>query len=154
MSNGLSAEKIAQFAQGTNLVPVLSGESMEGLEIWLEVLFANRVISVLLRLAENPRTPGKLLDSLANQTNSDLRVAVAENPSCPSETLERLAADTDPDVRYAIAENHNMPWSILHLLTGDENPYVSCRAIRTLDRLQGFSILQFPSAIEQQRVTC
>ncbi len=153
MSNGLSAEKIAQFAQCSNLVPVLSGESMEGLEIWLEVLFADRVISVLMRLAENPRTPSKLLDSLANQANSDLRIAVSENPSCPAETLERLAGDLNPDVRYAIAENHNISSDILLKLTEDENPYVSCRAIRTLDRLQGFSILQFSAGIDQ-RVRC
>lgn len=152
MSNGPGIDVISEWAQGTNLVPVLNGEKLEGLEIWLEVLFANRANAVLMRLAENPRTPPKLLESLASQANSDLKIAVAENLSCPVELLQKLANDHDPDVRYAIAENHNMPATVLVRLTDDENPYVCCRAKRTLDRLQGFSILH--SVVNTQTMSC
>lgn len=155
MSNGLNAEKIAMLASSGNFVPVLTGESMEGLEVWLEVLFAHRASAVLMRLAENPRTPRKLLESLANQSDCEIRIAVAENPTCPTDILMQLAEDEDADVRYSIAENHNVPIEVLLKLSEDENPYVGCRANRTLVRLQGSKVLSFPvMARAEQRVSC
>lgn len=155
MSNGLNAEKIALLASSGNFVPVLSAESMEGLEVWLEVLFAHRASAILMRLAENPRTPAKLLDSLAKQADCDIRIAVSENSNCPLETLYQLARDENADVRYALAENHNLPAEILQLLCEDENPYVNCRANKTLVRLQGSTLLQFPSrGSAEKRVIC
>jgi hypothetical protein len=150
ISNGASADKM-MLAIGSNIVPVLNVENMEGLEVWLEVLFANRVSSVLMRLAENSHTPATLLNSLANQDDSDLRIAVSENPSCPRTVLDQLICDHDPDVRYALAENHNLPVEVIRQLTQDENPYVACRALRTLDRLQGFSLLRLTSLPGMER---
>lgn len=155
MSNGLNAEKIALLASSSNFVPVLTGESMEGLEVWLEVLFAHRASAILMRLAENPRTPRKLLESLANQADSEIRTAVAENPNCPLDILMQLAEDEDADVRYSIAENHNVPMDVLLKLSEDDNPYVGCRANRTLVRLQGSKVLSFPIGVRtDQRVSC
>jgi hypothetical protein len=151
ISNGASAEKM--LASGRNIVPVLSVENIEGLEVWLEVLFANRVSSILMRLAENSHTPANLLNSLANQDDSDLRIAVAENPSCPRSVLDQLVEDHDPDVRYALAENHNLPIEVIRRLTLDENPYVVCRATRTLDRIQGFSLVRLtPLSAKEKKV--
>ncbi len=93
------------------------------------------------RVAENPRTHADTLALLAAHESPVVRGAVAENSNTAIEVLVKLAADENPDVRYMLAENHNSPAEILAMLSEDVNPYVSCRAQRTLCRLQADNLL-------------
>lgn len=144
MSNDQGLEKLAVSATGCGKCMPVVWYSDQGQENLFDVLFANREEAVLMRVADDPRTPSLLLTALAAQKNCDIRVAVSENSSCPEPILKNLAADEDVDVRYAIAENHNMPVEILQTLATDENPHVSCRARKTLDRLADCAVLPFP----------
>ena len=102
----------------------------------LEVLSRHEHHHIRRRVAENDRTPVKVLMLLARDEHAEVRVGVAEHPRTPQEILDRLAADESLEVRHSLAENHNLPMSILLRLAEDENPYVSHRAWRTLRRLQ------------------
>lgn len=50
-------------------------------------------------MAGNPMTPVDLLDRLAGDSMSAVRLAVASNPKSPEWIVERLQSDVDPDVR-------------------------------------------------------
>lgn len=47
------------------------------------------------------------------------------------------------DERYELAEDHNIEVAILRELLKDENPYISCRAEKTLKRLD--SVVNAPT---------
>lgn len=89
-------------------------------------------VSILILLAESPRTRGRTLEVLALNSNPCIRQAVADNPHTPKETLLLLAKDEDPEVRYAMAENFNMPMEVLEILSHDDNPFVHVRAVETI----------------------
>jgi hypothetical protein len=93
------------------------------------------------RVAENPRAHAETLALLAEHQSPVVRAAVAENANTSLAVLVRLASDENPDVRYILAENHHSPSEILAILSDDVNPYVSCRAQRTLCRLQADNLL-------------
>jgi HEAT repeat protein len=56
-------------------------------------------------VAENPNTPIKLLEKLAEDKSPYVRRLVAGNPSTPIKLLEELAMDEDEDVRRGVAGN-------------------------------------------------
>lgn len=87
-------------------------------------------------IATNPNTPASILRKLVDHSEPDVRAALAENRNTPLDTMYELAADTNPDVRYQLAENHQIPVELLQHLAADENPYVSCRAQKTLRRIE------------------
>lgn len=95
-------------------------------------------------VAESPTTSKDILRQLALHASNDVREAVAENANAPLDIVLTLALDESADVRYSIAENHNSHVQVLNLLAVDANPFVATRARKTLDRLQGFSLLQLP----------
>ena len=86
-------------------------------------------------VAENPRTPHDILNFLARDKDTDVRLALSENKRVGTDTLLILIQDDNVDVRFGVAENHQMPDEILLALAMDENPYVRCRAIKTIARL-------------------
>jgi hypothetical protein len=89
----------------------------------------------LQRIAEDPKTDADVLTSLSRSEQIEVRASVADNANAPRSALLNLVFDPSVDVRFRMAENHGIPGDLLRILTTDENPYVSCRAIKTLDRL-------------------
>ena len=94
--------------------------------------------TILLLLAESPRTGARTLEVLAYNPSVHVRQAVADNPATPKDTLLHLIQDSDPEVRYAMAENHNLPIDLLNMLLEDENPFVHVRAKETIETV-GFN---------------
>jgi hypothetical protein len=86
-------------------------------------------------IEENLVIPAFILRHLASHANAELRTAVADHKNSPIDLLMFLADDKDADVRFAMAENHNNSLVVLQKLSSDLNPYVSCRAEKTLARL-------------------
>lgn len=79
--------------------------------------------------------PAFFLRHLAGHASAELRTAIADHKNSPTDLLMFLADDKDADVRFAMAENHNNSIVVLQKLSNDLNPYVSCRAEKTLARL-------------------
>ena len=62
-----------------------------------------------VELANDSNTPPKVLEQLANDESSIVRLPVAENPNTPPKILEQLANDKEWEVRYCVARNLNTP---------------------------------------------
>ncbi len=90
---------------------------------------------IRIRVAENPRTPTKVLEVLARDPEPDVRLAAGTNSSTPVDVVYGLALDSDPTVRHGLAEDPTMPLGVLKMLANDENAYVRCRAVKTLSAL-------------------
>ncbi len=93
------------------------------------------------QVAENPSTPAQALHKLAKSLDVGVRTAIADHINTSIETIMFLTQDASADLRYALAENHNIDSSALHLLTEDTNPYVAQRALKTLARLAGGTVI-------------
>jgi len=91
---------------------------------------------VRLKVAEHLNSPHDVLKHLADDEHVEIRIAVSDHPGAPEALLEQLSNDANPDVRYALAENPNVPIHLLRRLADDENAYVSCRAQKTIKRVQ------------------
>ena len=98
-------------------------------------------VAILERIAENPRTPIYTLVHLAHSRHAAVRAALAENLNCDIQVLTVLQNDPDADVRYRLAENPHVPVEVLLALVADSNPYVHHRAVATLMRLAGGTVL-------------
>jgi hypothetical protein len=61
-------------------------------------------LSERLQRAADPATPSWVLAELADDADSEVRMAVASNPSASELTLVRLRCDPDPGVRTAFTE--------------------------------------------------
>jgi hypothetical protein len=72
------------------------------------------------RDAQNPNTPVKKLEQLANDEDYYVRWCVAQNLNTPPKTLEQLATDEDSAVRCGVAENPNTSPKTLEQLATDE----------------------------------
>ena len=70
---------------------------------------------VMRSVAANPKTPGEILDYMADTQDIKVRNDVAENPSTPSNTLRMLARGGDPASlvarnRVSLEENFSAKW--------------------------------------------
>ncbi len=102
----------------------------------LEALSRTASPMILELIAGNANCAPSLLKRLAKHASANVKIAAAENSNTSLETLWQLVKDEDADVRFGLAENHRMPEPILRALSEDENPYVSCRAGKTLERIE------------------
>lgn len=75
----------------------------------------------------------------------DARVELTEQSNLPISIYLLLACDKSADVRYSLASNANIPIFILKRLSEDENVYVSCRAKKSILRLEQESIAELKS---------
>jgi len=100
-----------------------------------ELLAQSEVPRIRLRVAENPATPKGVLEDLSIDPSGDVRLAVGLNRTTPVDVVYRLAYDEDPTVRHGLAEDVHAPIGVLKILAQDDNPYVSCRARKTIARL-------------------
>ncbi|MBA3856951.1 MAG: hypothetical protein C0507_08605 [Cyanobacteria bacterium PR.3.49] len=91
--------------------------------------------NALVKVAETADAPSILAD-LANESRSEIRMAVADNVHTPCHVKAALAQDKNIDIRFALAENHSTPLDVLQGLQDDNNPYVANRAKLTLERLK------------------
>ncbi|MCC6979591.1 MAG: hypothetical protein IT343_14830 [Candidatus Melainabacteria bacterium] len=91
--------------------------------------------NALVKVAETADAPSILAD-LANESRTEIRMAVADNVHTPCHVKAALAHDKDLDIRFALAENHSTPLDVLQSLQEDNNPYIANRAKLTLERLK------------------
>lgn len=101
----------------------------------LEHLTRNAPVSLLERIAENPRTHSTTLARLATHEEYEVRAAVSENLNTSIKTIWKLARDTHVDVRFRLAECYNVPIAVLKVLAKDESPFVAHRAQATVWRI-------------------
>jgi hypothetical protein len=87
-------------------------------------------------VAEHLNSPHDVLKDLADDQHVEIRIAISDHPLASEALLDQLSNDSNPDVRYALAENPNVPLHLLRRLADDENAYVSCRAQKTIKRVQ------------------
>ena len=66
----------------------------------------------------------------------EARIELTEQNNLPIATYLILACDKSVDVRYSLAANANIPVFILKRLAEDENVYVSCRAKKSINRME------------------
>ena len=71
------------------------------------------------KAASDGSCPAKLLESLAQDKDSDVRSRVAGNPGCPPHVLEALVADKKVEVRAGVASNPACPTACFHVLADD-----------------------------------
>lgn len=102
---------------------------------------------IRLRVAENHKTPGAILEQLARDAHPDVRSAVAANTATPVDIVFALALDEDATVRHTLAEDPASPLGVLRILANDENAYVKCRAEKTLEALRKYA----PKAVRSVR---
>ena len=69
------------------------------------------------------------------------RLELTEYNDLPFSTYLILSCDPCADVRYSLASNANIPVFVLKRLSEDENVYVSCRAIKTINRIESDSAI-------------
>ena len=101
----------------------------------LRDLARSELVSIRMRVAENPRTPLFTLLLLSRDPRKEVRLALIENPKVTYSIVCNLAKDDDVDIRYALAENPFLPVSVLCFLCEDDNPYVAWRAHLTTQKL-------------------
>ncbi len=100
-------------------------------------------------IAQNPNIPEQILEILARDASTQVRIAVASNPSTPNHLLEQLAACREVEVRQTVASNSNSSAHILEMLVKDwqcstfvaQNPSTPTEVLEYLTRLSGFSWL-------------
>lgn len=80
------------------------------------------------QLADNFRTPVRMLKSLANSNDKDIRFRVARNVATPERTLRVLARDRYAGVREGIAINPSTPSDVVETLHNDSSIVVRRRA--------------------------
>lgn len=114
---------------------VLAG-SGKGHETALRRLSKHKDETIRRRVAENSLCPIEVLDLLAHDESTDVRIAVALNKTAKKQIHAELCKDPSPDVRFMIASASYMPNFLLRLLASDENPYVQARANRTIELKQ------------------
>ena len=100
----------------------------------LEALAKDPSSRVRVQVAKSPQAPTnlviKLLSSLAQSPSSEVRYVTAQHPQTPEFVLEALAKDEDDSVRAQVARNRNTPGSVLETLSGDVDSFVSDAANR------------------------
>jgi hypothetical protein len=77
--------------------------------------------SIMREIANNPRTPQHILESLVDYPKSFVRVGLANNHRNPPTVDQALALDDDWMVRWALAQKPTTPQSILYLFVSDED---------------------------------
>ena len=81
---------------------------------------------VRLRVAQNKRTPPRLLGLMAGDVLSSVRLAVACHPSTPTAVVETLADDGSQHVRAAVARRADLGQRHLDRLARDCDEKVRC----------------------------
>ena len=94
----------------------------------LETLAADTDGQVREAVADNRRTPEQPLALLAADPLSAVRMAVAGNLNTPVESLEKLARDATNYVRWGVANNELTPPALLKVLLQDPDFHVRNQA--------------------------
>ena len=85
----------------------------------LESLVEANDYEVCTSVAANPNTPQRLLEKLSNDSRAGVREEVAKNPNCSLKTLKRLSDDKRYYTRRGVAANPNTPQRLLEKLSND-----------------------------------
>ncbi|MFE4079246.1 hypothetical protein [Paenarthrobacter sp. YIM B13468] len=72
-------------------------------------------------LADNKRTPQRMLMDLARSDDTDIRYRVGRNAVTPEETVRELAKDRYAKAREGVARNERAPIDVLEVLLGDSS---------------------------------
>lgn len=91
---------------------------------FLETLAGDSDFEVRGYVAENSNTPQKILEILVTDSDSSIRASVAANSNTPQKILETLATDSDSSIRANVAANSNAPQRVLETLAKDSDSWV------------------------------
>jgi hypothetical protein len=83
-------------------------------------LSKDRNFQVRKSVANNPRTPLKILESLVNASATSVRSPLA-NCTNDIDLLTQLVCDKDHNTKHNVASNLHTPQEILHKLANDSN---------------------------------
>ena len=78
----------------------------------------------LLALAKNQRTPAHVLTTLAQRSETSVRVAVARHANTPASTIVALSGDREELVRTWVTQHSALPDSVLRNLSEDDSEVV------------------------------
>lgn len=101
----------------------------------VQEIFENRMNATArlidsMEVLDNPKTPSKKLDKLADHSDVRVRAGVARHNNTTSQTLEKLSKDQDSTVRAEVAFNKNADEATIEKLSEDKDLFVVSRAIR------------------------
>jgi hypothetical protein len=119
----MKAEEIAGLTDPKQLATVIEASSSGGIWTLTDPEFLSQLAkasdeATRYAVAQNPHTPGEVLEELAKEEGR-MRRAVAQNQSTPVAVLAALATDPMGYVRIAVARNASTPVEILEDLICD-----------------------------------
>lgn len=81
-------------------------------------------------VAENSAAPARILLTLSDDPDSVVRTSVAENPKTPPDALAQLSRKRDWGTRMGVAENLNTPPASLAALMQDKDEFIAAAATK------------------------
>jgi len=76
----------------------------------------DKAIWVRREIARNPHASAQTWNTLAEEPDQDIRIAVAGHSGTAPQTLQRLAADTSPAMAKTLLGNRNTPGAVRAVL--------------------------------------
>jgi len=96
------------------------------LEVWLDIIA--RMPDMRFWVAQNKTVPIRVLEQLADDSDTRVRDMVARKRKIPESLQIKLATDTDATVRCALASNANLTPRALAILFDDTDELVVATA--------------------------
>jgi hypothetical protein len=84
-------------------------------------------------IATNPRTPPTILETLVNESEDHIRIALAKNPNSSPTLLANLAKDESISVLVSLAKNPNTPLELLAALATHEDSEVQAGVAQNVE---------------------
>lgn len=107
-------------------------------EFEIQVALGSLSYDEMIDLADNSKTPQKILTELAKNSDWYVRHRTMDNFNTPKRTLTKLAEDEHLEVRYSVARNPNTPGEVLSKLSKDKYAYVKHCATTNLTQRKVF----------------
>ena len=123
LKNGIATEEEIEklYVGADKQTKVLIAQNKKTPARLLMILAKDEDEYVTQLVAQNPSAPAELLSALAKNEDVNVRCSVALNPSAPTEVLSILAKDKNVDVRWNVARNTSAPVEVLLNLARDKN---------------------------------
>lgn len=123
----LSANEFLELATSEDPIEAKKAAVVEAPEeVWLEII--DRYPDLRFDVAQNKNVPLRVLEVLADDSDSRIRGMVARKRKASSDILHRLSQDLDSGVRLAVAYNKSTPRCILEALRNDSWAEVAAKA--------------------------
>ena len=89
---------------------------------------------IKLKLAEHPRLPKDIAESLASSDDLAIRIRIADNPETDVNVLRKLSHDSDYWIRGSVAWRNNCPDDVLSNLCVDSQVHVRQAAFKQMEK--------------------